>query len=293
MTLLPGRCREIAEREHVQWRPPGTCSTLRRLVLPQPHDLCRGVPGLRIATRSPCSSALPFGLPGMPRTGAWRTSRTSCRGSIRAISARSNWGSTRRPCPRLCGSHTHLMSASATLSATSASPTHDPGDLAPRPVLIPRSVVPSVPSVPHNRCRGLMPRHQGGEARKARRLWKDALPFTLARVRHRLAVAADVGLLDAVLTAEVEHHFGPPADTAGTRRWNPDLFGPEQWFEARLTGLADSTEAREALATALHAEMQARAARGGGQPPWGLLNWPQSKFKSRRGAPPRRRPDSE
>ena len=185
------------------------------------------------------------------------------------------------------------MSASVSLSETSSSPTCDTGDFAPRPDPIPRSVVPSVPSVPHNRGRELMPRHQGGEARKARSLWRHALPFTLSRVRHRLTEAADVGLSDAVLIAEVEHHFGPPADTAGTRRWNPDLFGPEQWFEARLTGLADSTEARDALATALHAEMQARAARGGGQPPWGLLNWPQSKFKSRREAPPRRRPDSE
>lgn len=134
-----------------------------------------------------------------------------------------------------------------------------------------------------------MPR--SGDARKARRLWRDALPGVLASVRHRLAVEPDERILDAVLIAEVEHWFGQPADSAEWGRWSPDLWGPDQWFQARLDGRADSDAARDGLADALNREMAARQERGAGMPPWGLLTWPQQKFSSRREEPPRRRPD--
>lgn len=136
-----------------------------------------------------------------------------------------------------------------------------------------------------------MPRWQRGGRRKAEGLWRQALPGELATIRHRLAIATDERIADAVLLAEAEHYFGFPAFEGEASAWVPDLWGPEQWFQTRLVGAVNSAEARAALAVALRRDMAVRRTRGAGKPPWGLLNWPQVKFKSRRGAPPRRRPD--
>jgi hypothetical protein len=111
--------------------------------------------------------------------------------------------------------------------------------------------------------------------------WTSALPSILDRVRDRLGLAADEVVADAVLLAEVEHHFR-----------DLDLWPPEAWFKLRLAREADSEADREIALTRVLAEARQRDERGARRLTYALLDRGRSMDRSRRGAPPRTPPTS-
>jgi hypothetical protein len=104
--------------------------------------------------------------------------------------------------------------------------------------------------------------------------WKSALPSVLRRVRARAGLATDEVVPDAVLLAEVEHHFTLT-----------DLWPPEEWFKRRLAGEANSARQRQRLLAAVLTEHRQRRKRGARTTTYALLERSNSP-RSRRGEPP-------
>jgi hypothetical protein len=98
------------------------------------------------------------------------------------------------------------------------------------------------------------------------------MPSTLERVRAQARLAADERIPDTVLLLEAQQLLEPP-----------DLWGPEEWFRARLTGEADTESGREALASHVREGLAERKERNVGRRPWGLaVDWNRNTHRSRR-----------
>jgi hypothetical protein len=100
----------------------------------------------------------------------------------------------------------------------------------------------------------------------------------LSRVRARTGLATDEIIPDAVLLAEVEHHFTLT-----------DLWPPEEWFKRRLAGEADSASQRQRLLAAVLTEHRQRRERGARTTTYALIGRLGS-LRSRRGEPPAKPP---
>lgn len=104
-------------------------------------------------------------------------------------------------------------------------------------------------------------------------LWAQAKGEVLAEARQRAGLSADEAIADAVLVLEVDHYLPTHAPNGETQY---DVLVREEWFFHRLSGLANTEEARRQLADSL------KLRRGTGRMPWGLGL----------GGPPRRSQDS-
>jgi hypothetical protein len=108
--------------------------------------------------------------------------------------------------------------------------------------------------------------------------WTSALPSVLERVRTRAGLTADEIVPDAVLLAEVEHHFTLP-----------DLWPADEWFMRRLAGDADSESQRQSLLAAVLTEHRQRRERGARTTTYALIGRLGSR-RNRRGEPPAKPP---
>jgi type II secretory pathway component PulL len=108
--------------------------------------------------------------------------------------------------------------------------------------------------------------------------WASALPSVLSAVRARAGLAPDEVVPDAVLLAEVEHHFTLT-----------DLWPPEEWFRRRLAGEANSASQRQHLLSAVLTERRQRKERGARKTTYALIGRPGS-LRSRRDQPPTKPP---